>query len=311
MTATIPSPSPAPSPVSAPKPAAPGGPVGKASRRGLTGALWLLPPLLLVAGFFLYPLALVVKQSFTDKDDNVGFDVWHSVLTSPQFTDALWNTVKIAVLSTLGCLVLGFFLAVVLTFVPFPGARLISRLVDTILAFPSFLIALAFTFLYGTAGVFNAVAEELGAGQPLVGFLYSPWCVVLAEITFYTPFVMRPLLAAFALVPRERLDVAASLGAGPMRVVARVLLPEALPALAAGGSLTLLLTLNEFGIVLFIGAKDVTTLPMLVHAKGAVTFDYPGACVVAVVEVALSLALYGLYRFVFARTGAARAGVVA
>lgn len=311
MTATIPPPSPPAIPAARKPGPDDGTPPAKTARRGLVSALWLLPPLLLVAGFFLYPLALVVKQSFTDKDDNVGFDVWHSVLTSPQFTDAMWNTVKIAVLSTIGCLVLGFFLAVVLTFVPFPGARLVSRLVDTILAFPSFLIALAFTFLYGTAGVFNAVADELGAGQPLVGFLYSPWCVVLAEITFYTPFVMRPLLAAFALVPRDRLDVAASLGAGPLRVVTRILLPEAMPALAAGGSLTLLLTLNEFGIVLFIGAKDVTTLPMLVHAKGAVTFDYPGACVVAVVEVVLSLALYGLYRFVFTRTGAARAGVVA
>jgi 2-aminoethylphosphonate transport system permease protein len=286
-------------------------PPAAAARPRRTGALWLLPPLLLVGGFFLYPLALTVKQSFVGKDGDVGLQVWRDTLDSPEFTDALWHTVKIAVLSTLGCLLLGFFLAVVLSFVPFPGARLVARLVDTILAFPSFLIALAFTFLYGTVGVVNAVADDLGAGQPLVGFLYSPWCVIFAEITFYTPFVMRPLMAAFALVPRERLEVAASLGASPWRVIRQILLPEALPALAAGGSLTLLLTLNEFGIVLFIGAKDVTTLPMLVHAKGAVTFDYPGACVVAVVEVALSLALYGLYRFVFSRTGAARAGVVA
>jgi len=279
--------------------------------RGATKALWVLPPLVLAAGFLLYPLALVVKQSFIDKQDNVGFGVWHDVLTSPSFGDALWNTVKIAVLSTIGCLVVGFFLALVLSFVPFPGARAVGRIVDTVLAFPSFLIALSFTFLYGTAGVVNAAADRLGLGEPLVGFLYSPWCVVFAEITFYTPFVMRPLLAAFALVPRDRLDVAASLGAGPLRVIRRVILPEAWPALAAGGSLTLLLTLNEFGIVLFIGAKDVTTLPMLVHAKGAVTFDYPGACVVAVVEVALSLTLYAVYRFVFSRTGAGRAGLVA
>ncbi|MEU0934767.1 2-aminoethylphosphonate ABC transporter permease subunit [Embleya sp. NPDC005971] len=281
------------------------------ARGGASRALWVLPPLVLAAGFFLYPLALVVKQSFVDKNERVGLDVWRDVLNSPSFGDALWNTVKIAVLSTLGCLVVGFFLALVLSFVPFPGARAVGRIVDTVLAFPSFLIALAFTFLYGTAGVVNAAADKLGLGEPLVGFLYSPWCVVLAEITFYTPFVMRPLLAAFALVPRDRLDVAASLGAGPLRVIGQVLLPEAWPALAAGGSLTLLLTLNEFGIVLFIGAKDVTTLPMLVHAKGAVTFDYPGACVVAVVEVALSLTLYAVYRFVFSRTGAGRAGLVA
>ncbi len=46
-----------------------------------------------------------------------------------------------------------------------------------------------------------------------------------------------------------------------------MILPAALPALLAGGSLCLLLTTNEFGIVLFIGAKGVTTLPMMVYPK--------------------------------------------
>lgn len=67
--------------------------------------------------------------------------------------------------------------------------------------------------------------------------------------------------------------------------------------------------MNEFGIVLFVGAKDVVTLPMLVYTKGIVTFDFPQASVVAVVNVALSLALYGLYRWVFSRTGADRVGL--
>lgn len=62
--------------------------------------------------------------------------------------------------------------------------------------------------------------------------------------------------------------------------------------------------------MLFIGAKNVVTLPLLVHSKGVVTFDYPAACVVAAVEVALSLLLYGLYRWVFTRTGGGRAVLV-
>ena len=53
-------------------------------------------------------------------------------------------------------------------------------------------------------------------------------------------------------------------------------MPEAWPALMAGGSLVLLLTLNEFGIVLFTGAKGVITLPVLIYTRGIVTFDLPG-----------------------------------
>ncbi|MFI1966891.1 2-aminoethylphosphonate ABC transporter permease subunit [Streptomyces pathocidini] len=280
-------------------------------RPGSGGAWWVLPPLLVVGGAFLYPLALVVQQSFVSERGEAGLEVWRTVVTSAAFGEALLRTVSIAATATAGCLVVGTFLAVVLAFVPFPGARLVSRLVDTVLAFPSFLIALAFTFLYGSAGVVNSALTGLtGSSAPPLDFIYSPTGLVLAEITFYTPFVMRPLLAAFSQVPRAQLEVAASLGARPGRVLRQVLLPEALPALAAGGSLTLLLTLNEFGLVLFIGAKDVITLPMLVYTQGIVTFHYPQACVVAVVQVALSLALYGLYRLAHARmsgrTGGAR-----
>jgi 2-aminoethylphosphonate transport system permease protein len=183
----------------------------------------------------------------------------------------------------------------------------VGRLIDTILALPSFLITLAFTFLYGTAGAVNAVVSGLtGNGSPAVNFLYTPAGVIAAEITFFTPFVVRPLLASFALLPRAQLDVAASLGASPCRVLRSVVMPEAWPALMAGGSLVLLLTLNEFGIVLFTGAKGVITLPVLIYTRGIVTFDLPGAAVIATVQVVLSLALYALYRVIFARVMTSR-----
>jgi 2-aminoethylphosphonate transport system permease protein len=79
--------------------------------------------------------------------------------------------------------------------------------------------------------------------------------------------------------------------------------------LLAGGSLCLLLTVNEFGIVFFIGAKGVSTLPLLIYDKAIQEFDYPTACVIAVVNVALSLILYALYRTVVGRVGGARAGL--
>ncbi len=61
--------------------------------------------------------------------------------------------------------------------------------------------------------------------------------------------------------------------------------------------------LNEFGIVLFTGAKGVTTLPMLVYSEAILESDYPAACVVAVVNIAISVGLFGLYRAMVARTG--------
>lgn len=260
----------------------------------------MLPPLALVLLVVLYPLLRVFWES------SVGGS-WGEVLGSQVFRDALWRTVVIAATSTLGCLVLGTFLAIVLAFVPFPGSTVVGRLIDTVLALPSFLITLAFTFLYGSAGAVNAaISAVTGSSSPLLDFLYTPAGVITAEITFFTPFVVRPLLAAFALIPRAQLDVAASLGASPSMVLRRVVMPEAWPALAAGGGLVLLLTLNEFGIVLFTGAKGVMTLPVLIYTRGIVTFDLPGAAVIATVQVLLSLLLYGLYRLAFSRLTAGR-----
>jgi hypothetical protein len=114
-------------------------------------ALWTLPPLLIVLVAAVYPLIRVCLESTKVDDTQQGWSTWSGVLASEMFRDALWRTVAIAATSTAGCLVLSTFLAIVLAFVPFPGAPLIGRLIDTVLALPSFLITLAFTFLYGTA----------------------------------------------------------------------------------------------------------------------------------------------------------------
>ncbi len=280
-----------------------------ASRPGIRvpASVWVLPPLLLVLGFVGWPMVTVLRESLLDRAGAASTTSWSTVLASAEFGNALLRTAQVATGATVGSLLLGTFLAVVLAFVPFPGSGLVARLIDTVLALPSFLITLAFTFLYGSAGVLAAGLHGIaGPGAQLPAILTSPLGVILAETTFFTPFVVRPLLASFAMLPREQLEVASSLGAGPLRVLRQVIAPEALPGLVAGGSLVLLLTLNEFGIVLFTGAKDVITLPVLIYTRGVVSLDLPGAAVVATAQVVLSLLLYTAYRVGFARLSAGR-----
>lgn len=273
--------------------------------------IWVVLPLAVLAGIFFYPLFFIVKQSLTGDVGPATTAHYAALLSSSMFQGALLRTIQIAVLSTVGCLALGFVLALIVSFAPFPGARLVSGFIDTILAFPSFLIALSFTFLYGSAGAFNFIFMDLlHTTQPPIDFVYSKWGVILAEVTFYTPFVMRPLLAAFSQLDTALIEVASSLGARPFRIIREIIFPEAVPALLAGGSLCLLLTLNEFGIVLFIGAKGVVTLPMVIYGKAIQEFDYTAGCVAAVVNIALSVGLYSLYRYVLTRTGGGRASVL-
>lgn len=276
-------------------------------RKRTPGWVWALPPVVALALVFLYPLGLVVRQSFQPDTGGTSFAPYADVFASAAFREALGTTVWLAVGSTVGCLVIGFALALVIAFVPFPGGKAVAKFIDVFLSFPSFLITLALLFVYGRTGLANGLwTGATGAATGPFQFLTTPWGVLLAEITYFTPFVMRPLLAAFSGVDTAQLEVASSLGARPARVVRQVILPEALPALAAGGSLVLVMCLNEFGIVLFTGAKGVTTLPTLVYSKAILESDYPGACVVAVVNVLLSVGLYGLYRTVSRRAGTGR-----
>lgn len=274
-------------------------------------AVWVLPPLALSAAVFLYPLALILREAATGGTGTLNFTKALPVLRSHIFMSALLNTLRIALASTVGCLVLGFVLGVILTYVPFPGRALATRLIETFIALPTFLITLAFTFIYGSAGIVNeTLMSATGATLPPLDFLYTSWGVILAEVTVYMPFVLRPLLAAFSMLDRAQIEIASSLGARAPMIVRRILLPAALPALLAGGSLCLLLTVNEFGIVLFIGAKGVITLPLLVYSKAIQEFDYPTACVVASANLILSMGLYGLYRTVLHKLGGIRAGLV-
>jgi len=260
-----------------------------------TSSFWIAPPLLILAALFFFPLWLILRQALAGDADVLSLAKFAGVMASGEFRHALVNTLVIALSATAGCLVLGFVLSVLIAFTPFPGSELLARMIDTFIALPTFLVALAFTFIYGSAGMLNeSLMAILHVNVPPVDFLYSQWGVILSEMTVYTPFVMRPLLAAFSLIEPAQIEVASSLGARPLRIVQRIILPAALPALVAGGSLCLLLTVNEFGIVLFIGAKDVITLPLLIYDKAIQLFDYTTACVIAVVNVALSIALYSL-----------------
>ncbi|RSS66125.1 2-aminoethylphosphonate ABC transporter permease subunit [Streptomyces sp. WAC06614] len=273
--------------------------------RSVPRVVWALPPVAVLGLLFLYPLGLVVQQSFSPERGGSAISGYTKVFGSAAFRDALGTTVQLAAGATVGCLVLGFLLAVVIAFVPFPGAKAVAKFIDVFLSFPSFLITLALLFVYGTVGMANGLWTGVtGAAEGPFHFLTTPWGVLLAEITYFTPFVMRPLLAAFSQTETAQLEVASSLGAGPGRIIRQVILPEALPALAAGGSLVLVMCLNEFGIVLFTGAKGVTTLPTLIYGKAILEADYPAACVVAVVNIAISVGLFGLYRVVSKRAGA-------
>ncbi|WP_051687790.1 2-aminoethylphosphonate ABC transporter permease subunit [Curtobacterium sp. S6] len=259
-------------------------------------------PMLVLLLLLVYPLSQIVMTSLENADGAHTGEAWGLALSDPEVLSALWTTLRVAIMATLGCMVLGSFIAVILALVPFPGAGLVTRLIETVVSFPSFLIPLAFGTLFGPVGLVNtALAKGTGAEEGPIQIMNSIHGVVLAEVAFFTPFVVRPVLAMLKDFPKTQIDVASSLGAHPLTILRRIVLPAALPVLGAATILVFMLTLNEFGIILFTGAQGVTTLPLLVYTRSIVSFDLPGAAAIACIQAVISMLIYGVYALLLLR----------
>lgn len=263
----------------------------------LTLILAVLGPLIL------YPLLRLVLLSFSGQA-GLSLHAYQVFFGNPDTRGVIGTTLAILFASAGLASLLGVAIAALLFFRPFPGTQLLIRFLELFVAFPSFLVAFTLIFLYGSEGSIGILLQRIfHLDQPPLDFLFGTGGVILAEVIFYTPFVVRPTLASFATLDPRLLEAARSLGAGWAMVARRVVLPVAWPGIAAGTILCFLMTLNEFGILLVLGSAHLVTLPVAIYASATVDLDLPTAAAGAVVMLAMSLSLYTLYRRVSRRGG--------
>ncbi|WP_028222136.1 2-aminoethylphosphonate ABC transporter permease subunit [Paraburkholderia oxyphila] len=303
--------------LSTPDSAFPGAPLpgaeahAAAVRRRERRAQWHIAFLLVfvLGPLVVYPLVRLVLLSLTGAH-GLSLHAYEAFFGNPDSRGVIGTTLWILFLSAGLASVLGVAIAAILFFKPFPGAQLVTRFLELFVAFPSFLVAFTLIFLYGSQGSVSIGLQRLFHLQaPPLDFLFGIGGVVLAEVVFYAPFVVRPTLAAFSLLDMRLIEAARSLGANNRMVAARVILPLAWPGIAAGTILCFLLTFNEFGILLVLGSAHLVTLPVAIYSSATVDLDLPTAAAGAVVMLAMSLSLYALYRRVNRRShGGARNG---
>ncbi len=267
--------------------------------RAVIRELNLLAVVVVVLGpLVIYPLICVVRLSVTGAD-GLSLAPFARFFTDPGSIHLVWTTLWVmAVAAGLSSLV-GITLAALLFFFPMPGSTLLIRFLELFVAFPSFLVAFALIFLYGSDGSFSIALQLLFHLQnPPLDFLFGVAGVILAEVMYYTPFVVRPTLASLATLDRRLVEAASSLGASPAMVARSVVLPLALPGIAAGVILCFLLSLNEFGILLVLGSTSLVTLPVSIYSTANNDQDLQTASAEAVIMLVLSIGLYVIYRTV-------------
>ena len=224
----------------------------------------------------LIPLAAVVAESTTG-----GPSAFWQAVTNAQAFAAMRFTVLVSIVVVVVNIVTGTLIAWVLVRDEFPGKRLINALVDLPFALPTIVAGLVLLALYGPRG---PAPFDIG---------FTRIAVALALLFVTLPFVVRSVQPVLMELDREMEEAAMSLGARPRTVFARIVLPNLLPAIAAGAGLAFARALGEFGsVVLVSGNIPFKTEVASVFLFGRIESDNTaGAAAVSVVLLVLSFLL--------------------
>jgi sulfate transport system permease protein len=224
----------------------------------------------------LIPLAAVVVESTAG-----GMSAFWSAITGAQAFAAMRFTVVVSLAVVAVNILTGTLIAWVLVRDRFPGKRAINALIDLPFALPTIVAGLVLLALYGPKGP-----------APFdIGFTRIAVALALAFVTL--PFVVRSVQPVLMELDREMEEAAASLGAKPATVFRRIVLPNLVPAIAAGAGLAFARALGEFGsVVLISGNIPFKTEVASVFLFGQIESDNTaGAASVSVVLLVLSFVL--------------------
>ena len=228
----------------------------------------------------LIPLGAVVAKAATA--ESAAF--W-AIALSPRTLAALRLSFGAALGAAVVNAVLGTIVAWVLVRYQFPFRRLIDAAIDMPFALPTSVAGIALAALYAPNGWLGEPLERLGLK---VGF--TPWGVFVALIFVGVPFVVRSVQPVLAELDAELEEASALLGAGRLRTIFAVILPQLLPAIGTGAILAFARAVGEYGSVIFIAGNvpmisEIAPLLIVIRLE---QFDYAGAAVVGFLMLLIS-----------------------
>lgn len=280
--------------------------------------LLLVPPLLWLGVFYLGSLFFFLSHAFFHIDDFTGQIVYRftlstlaTVLTTPANLDIVLRTLFMAVATTLASMLLAFPLALYISFHTRGQARHLWLTLVVLPLWSSYLIRVyAGKLILAEEGVVSWIAHHLGLGSlldlvlaiPFLGgpSLSSSYLGMLMVFTYiWLPYMVLPVQNALDRVPRSLVQAASDLGASPWVTLRTVVLPLAVPGLAAGSIFTFSLTLGDYIIPTIMGPPGYF-IGQMVYIQQGTAGDLPLAAAFSFVP----MALIGLYLLLARRLGA-------
>lgn len=219
----------------------------------------------MVAALLLTPLAFLLVEASGAGAHRVAQEIWR-----PLTATLLWNTVRLMVVVTFLCAVVGTLAAWFVERTDLPGRRVWAVLVVVPFAIPDFVVS------FGWASLSNWVRGFQGA-------------VLVMTLAVY-PLVYLPVSASLRSADTGQEEVARSLGVSPLRTFWRVTLGQARRAILGGCVLVALVILAEYGAFEILGYQTFTTE---IFSEFQVSFDVATACGLSLVLVLLGAVVLG------------------
>jgi spermidine/putrescine transport system permease protein len=261
----------------------------------------MLTPAALCLGLFtLLPLAIVAYYSFVSRGP------WGTVihtftlenyrqLLDPLFLTVLARSLRLALVTTVVCLLLGYGLSY---WIALYGARAKPLyLLLVILPFWSsdLVRVYAWMTLLADHGVVNNVLLTLGVLSAPLPLLHNEFAVLLGMVYTYLPFMILPLYAALERLDQAVLEAAADLGAPPLQRLWRVTLPLTRGGMLSGSVLVFVPSLGEFLIPELLGGARTMLVGKFIALKITGLRHWPLAAALSLALVALIMGLLLVY----------------
>jgi spermidine/putrescine transport system permease protein len=262
--------------------------------KGMFASLLAGPALFLFA-FLLAPLAIIWGYSFGHTQGMMDIVVNGTLSNyahalNPLYLSILTKSFVFAVLTTVICLVVGFPVALAITFAR-PQSRPWLLLVIMLPFWTNLLIrTYALMAILRTQGYINVFIGfiwhtfsdlvallhlgHLGAFQPL-DLLYNNFAVILGLVYVQLPFMVLPLYSAMDRLDRSLLEASLDLGAGHLRTLLQIVVPLTMPGIASGVLVTLIPSMGAFLTPDLLGGVDSQMIANVIERQFKAANDWP------------------------------------
>jgi multiple sugar transport system permease protein len=212
-------------------------------------ALWVLAPIYLITVTAFSPRDVVYGYPKEVIPSTFSVDTMDFFVNATGVLSALWNSVLVAVVTLILSTLIGAPAGYALARYVFPGRHAFRLLVLSTRAFPIVILSIPLAVSFIEWGIYDSV-----------------WSVALMHTALALPFTILITSSIFVAVPRDLEEAALTLGCTPLSAFVRVVLPLALPGLAAAAIFTFVLSWNEVFAATILTLRE-RTLPALVLAS--------------------------------------------